>query len=149
MADLDRPRSFIERYVIARAASFTPGKSRDEAGAAVLEARAVYRQIALVAKTTEPATDIERAVGVAQAQAHAQAPGQGRYLGRADPIQAGVTAHEIQETYRKFRRAIEQAQTPNHEIALRQALDNKLQEIMEKGAVNDATPKAYNPSKAF
>lgn len=50
----DRARSFIERYVIARAAAFRVGHEEADAWEATQMGKNVYRSIANVAKTAEP-----------------------------------------------------------------------------------------------
>lgn len=49
----ERFRSFAERYVVARAAHFTPGQEQEQAWAAILDAKAMYNGIALQSKTAE------------------------------------------------------------------------------------------------
>lgn len=50
----ERARSFIERYVIARAAHFELGNEQHDAWAAAQMGRNIYRNIAEVARTAEP-----------------------------------------------------------------------------------------------
>lgn len=50
----DRARSFIERYVIARAPMFRVGFEQEDAWTASLMGKSVYQQIAGVAKHAEP-----------------------------------------------------------------------------------------------
>ena len=54
MADLDRGRSFIERYVIERATHFRAGHEQEDAWQAALDAKSIYRNILAVAKNVEP-----------------------------------------------------------------------------------------------
>lgn len=50
-----RARSFIERYVIARAGTFRPGADgKEDAWSCTLEAKTAYRMIAEVSRSAEP-----------------------------------------------------------------------------------------------
>lgn len=60
MADFDRFRSFAERYVIERAASFTRGNEQAEAWTAILDAKTIFRQIGVVSKDAEPGGDVQQ-----------------------------------------------------------------------------------------
>lgn len=54
MADYDRFRSFAERYVIERATHFEVGKEREMAWNATLDAKTIYKNIAVASKDAEP-----------------------------------------------------------------------------------------------
>jgi hypothetical protein len=48
-----RVRSFVERYVIARAPHFTVGKETEEAWACVLEGKSLYKRIEDMARSID------------------------------------------------------------------------------------------------
>lgn len=50
MADFDRTRSFVERYVIERATHFRLGFEREDAWTAILDGKTVYEGIGRMAK---------------------------------------------------------------------------------------------------
>lgn len=53
MADFDRFRSFAERYIVERAATFTKGKEREEAWTATLDAKTIYHNIARASRDVD------------------------------------------------------------------------------------------------
>lgn len=78
MAEYDRFRSFAERYIIERAGQFRPGFEREDAWNATIDAKTIYQNIALHAKTAEPTED---AVQQAVQQAVHRVGGQGAAQG--------------------------------------------------------------------
>lgn len=67
MPDLDRARSFMERYIIARAPLFRVGFEEEDAWKAILAAKSIYRSIAQQSKTAEPREDVGVQASVGQA----------------------------------------------------------------------------------
>lgn len=67
MADLDRPRSFIERYVIERATHFRAGFEKEDAWKAAQDGRSIYGMIGDAAKGVEQAQETGSIVGVSGA----------------------------------------------------------------------------------
>lgn len=63
MPDFDRFRSFAERYVVGRAASFRTGHEREDAWAATLDAKTIYGNIARAAVDAEPDAPTQQAGG--------------------------------------------------------------------------------------
>jgi hypothetical protein len=54
MPEVDRFRSFAERYIVERAGQFEKGKEREEAWQATLDAKTIYQNIARAARDAEP-----------------------------------------------------------------------------------------------
>lgn len=84
--DHDRPRSFIERYVIARASHFTVGQEKEQAWTAAHDGRSVYRMIAGIAATAEPSNEPTAESYVAANHVIVIEPGQIRGAGAPSPL---------------------------------------------------------------
>ena len=54
MAEYDRFRSFVERYLVARAEHFGMGKELEQGWQTILDAKTLYGRIAAISKTAEP-----------------------------------------------------------------------------------------------
>lgn len=68
---LDRFRSFIERYVIARAGTFEVGREQEQAWLAIQDAKAVYGMAAQAKNGTDPVQETAGPPGVAGAATQA------------------------------------------------------------------------------
>lgn len=79
MADFDRFRSFAERYIVERAATFTKGKEREEAWTATLDAKTIYHNIARASR------DVDQDQPTGQAGVAAAGPSPGASGGLVGP----------------------------------------------------------------
>lgn len=77
---LDRFRSFVERYVIARAGHFEVGREQEQAWMAIQDAKKVYGMVADAKNETDPEPTQAGIAGVAQAPAGLN-PGPGIIMG--------------------------------------------------------------------